>query len=259
MKACIVKIGSFLPVGGIEEYCRMLQCEGKKVDVDFDIYCIDIGGTRKRIKECELMNGAKYTLYNINHIDIFREKLKQYESIILINSYVLTLSDIKTNERKNEILSQCYEFFKCYRDAKAFKVYQNHYGVEIHTKKTPYVVDYLMCSDKIMGQSLNDGFYKLAMATGVPYEKIKLSVDFDENQTFEKEKIMTYIGRPASVKGYHHVPKFSKQLAALGIRIEMHGITRDMSSYQHIIKLDNVCYEGDLKNENPDIFAWGTI
>lgn len=257
MKACIIKIGAFLPVGGIEEYCRMLQCEGKKADINFDICCVDIGGTRKKIKECELMNGAKYKLYNINHIDEFRDKINQYDSIIMINSYVMTLSDIKTEERKQKILNECYEFFKCYKEAKAFKIYQNHYGVEVHTTKTPYVVDYLMCSDKIMGQSLNDSFYKLAIATGIPYEKIQLSVDFSGNQTFEKDKIMTYIGRPASVKGYHHIPKFAKQLASKGIRIEMHGITRDMSSYQNIIKLDNVCYEGDFKNEKPDIFVWG--
>ena len=100
MKGCIVKIGDFLPVGGIEEYCRIIQKESKKIGIDLDIISIDIGAKKNEIKERELMNGVKYTVYNIHNIDEFRNKLDEYESIILINSYVTTLTDIKTPESK---------------------------------------------------------------------------------------------------------------------------------------------------------------
>lgn len=259
MKGCIVKIGDFLPVGGIEEYCRIIQKESKKIGIDLDIISVDIGANKNEIKERELMNGVKYTVYNIHNIDEFRNKLDEYESIILINSYVTTLTDIKTPESKNSILKECYAFYECYRDAKATnKIYQNHFGIERYTMKTPFAIEYILASDKAMGHSLDDDFYKMVKALGVPFEKIQLFTEFNvDKDKLVKEKTFKYIGRPSTVKGFQYVRRFSKPLAESGIRIEMHGMTRDASSYHNLIKFDNVAYLDEYKNDNPEIFAYG--
>lgn len=258
MKICIIKIGSFLPSGGIEEYSRMFSTESSKLGHTTDVISVAIGQDFKRPKEKELLNGLKYTEYNINHIDEFKDRINQYDSIVLMNSYVTTLKDIKTKESKIKVLDECWKFFECYRDVNAFKVLQNHYGPEKYTAGTPYMLEYIYASHRVMGHSDNDRFYKLCKIANVPFTKIKLFVDFKEfDSDFKKDKSLKYIGRGSSLKGFQHVPKISQCLYDEGIRIDMHGMTRDMSVYQKLLRFEDVCYLGKPNSDKTTIYAWG--
>lgn len=254
----IVKIGSFLPSGGIEEYSRMFCSESLKLGHTTDVISVAIGQNFKKPKQLELLNGLKYTEFNINHIEEFKSRINQYDTIILMNSYVTTLKDIRTQKNKVKVLDECWKFFECYRNANAYKILQNHYGPEKYTARTPYMLEYMLESNKVMGHSDNDRFYQLCKLIRVPFVKIKLFVDFNEfNGDFEKNKSLKYVGRGSSLKGFQHIPKMSQQLCDAGIRIDMHGMTRDMSVYQKLLKFDDVCYLGQHKSDKTTIYAWG--
>lgn len=258
MNICIVKIGSYLPGGGIEEYSRLISHESTKLGHSVDVFSVAIGETFKRPKHKKLLNGLKYVEYNISHIDEFRNDINGYDVMILMNGYVTTLGDIRTQDKKEEILNECYKFFECYRDVNCYKILQNHYGPEKYTVCTPYMIDYILASDKVMGHSENDRFYELTKTLGVPFEKIQLFIDFDDfEKTTNKNKKMKYVGRGSSLKGYQHIPKIADRLYDAGIRIDMHGMTRDMSVYQNLIRLENTCYLGKPNSDKTTIYAWG--